>query len=510
MRKTREILRQKWTMGRSHRDVAASLGVSAGAVGEVVGRARRAGLSTRAELEALTDEALDTLLYGVRRAPVTERPLPDCASLHVERRRAGVTLELLHMEYLEKHPDGYQYTQFCEIYRRWLSLRGLSMRQVHRAGEKLFVDYAGKRPHYFDAATGERVECELFVAVLGASNFTFAEATRSQRGADFIGSHVRALAFIGGVPEAIVPDQLKSGVTTACRYEPTVQRTYQEMALHYGTTVLPARPASPRDKAKVEVAVQIAERWILARLRNETLFSLVALNVRIAELLDDLNERTMRVYGTSRHALFERLDRPALRPLPTERFVYADWKRCRVNVDYHVEVDHHYYSVPHALIHQEVEARYSAMTVELFHHGQRVASHPRSYERGRHTTTTEHMPKAHQKHLEWSPSRIVNWAQTIGPKAATLVAAILQERRHPEQGYRSCLGILRLGKRYGNERLEAACARALSVSARSYRHVDSILKAGLDQLPLPEPPAETSPAEPIPSHDNVRGPNYYN
>ena len=345
--------------------------------------------------------------------------------------------------------------------------------------------------------------------ILGASNFTFAEATRSQRGPDFIASHVRALAFLGGVPKAIVPDQLKSGVTKACRYEPGIQRTYEELARHYDTTVLPARPASPRDKAKVEVGVQIAERWILARLRNETFFSLEALNVRIAELLDDLNERTMRLYGASRRALFERLDRPALRPLPTERFDYAEWKRCRVNVDYHVEVDHHYYSVPHALIHEEVEARSSATTVEVFHRGQRVSSHRRSDVRGHHTTIPEHMPKAHQKHLEWSPSRIVSWAQTIGERTAALVAAILAERRHPEQGYRSCLGILRLGKRYGNDRLEAACARAMAVSARSYRHVDSILKAGLDRLPLlvPEP---TAPTENVPDHENVRGRNYYN
>ena len=510
MRKTREILRQKWAMGRAHREVAASLSMSAGGVGEVLARARRAGLSTVAALEALSDEALETLLYGAPGPGATPRPMPDCRYLHTERRRPGVTLELLHLEYLEKHPDGYQYTQFCEIYRRWLSKRGLSMRQVHRAGEKLFVDYAGKTPHYVDGKTGERVECQLFVAVLGASNYTFAEATRSQTGPDFIGSHVRALAFLGGVPEAIVPDQLKSGVTKACRYEPGIQRTYEEMARHYDTTVLPARPASPKDKAKVEVAVQIAERWILARLRNERFFSLDALNIRIGELLDDLNERPMRLYGTSRRALFDRLDRPALRPLPAERFVYGDWKRCRVNIDYHVEVDHHYYSVPHALIHEEVEARFSAMTVELFHRGQRVASHRRSNERGRHTTVPEHMPKAHQKHLEWSPSRIVEWAQTIGPSTAALAAAILAERRHPEQGYRSCLGILRLGKRYGNDRLEAACTRAMVVSARSYRHVDSILKSGLDRLPLPESPAVVSPTAQVPDHENVRGPNYYN
>jgi transposase len=509
MRKTREILRQKWGLGRSHREIASSLGVSAGAVGEVSGRAKRAGLATEAELATLTDEELEAKLYGERRAPSPERPVPDCAYLHAERRRVGVTLELLHVEYLEKHPDGYQYSQFCEYYRRWLSMRGLSMRQVHRAGEKLFVDYAGKKPHYIDGATGERVECELFVAVLGASNFTYAEATRSQRGPDFIGSHVRALTFFGGVPEALVPDQLKSAVTRACRYEPSIQRTYEEMALHYGTTVLPARPASPRDKPKVEVAVLIAERWILARLRNQTFFSLAELNARIAELLDDLNQRIMRVYGTNRSALFERLDRPALRPLPADAFVYADWKRCRVNIDYHIELDHHCYSVPHALIHQQVEARSSATTVEVFHHGQRVASHPRSYHQGQHSTTTAHMPKAHQQHLEWSPSRIIHWAQKTGPHTAALVTAILEERRHPEQGYRSCMGLLRLGQRYGAQRLEAACLRGLAVSARSYRHIAAILKAGLDQMPLPETATQTASAQPLPSHDNIRGPKYY-
>ena len=510
MRKTREILRQKWVVGRTHREVAANLEVSAGAVGEVLGRAKRCGLSTAAELDALTDEALDKLLYGGQRTPATERPVPDWAQLHLERRRVGVTLELLHLEYLDKHPQGYQYTQFCELYRRWLGQRGLSMRQEHLAGDKLFVDYSGKRPHYIDAATGERVDCELFVAVLGASNYTFAEATRSQRGPDFIASHVRALAFLGGVPRALVPDQLKSGVTTSCRYEPGIQRTYQEMARHYGTTALPARPLSPKDKAKVEVGVQIAQRWILARLRNEVFFCLSSLNLRIAELLEDLNDRLMRIYGTSRRDLFLRLDRPALLPLPSSHFVYSDWKRCRVNIDYHIELDHHYYSVPHALIHQEVEARYSATTVEVLHNSLRVASHPRSSQRGGHSTTAEHMPKAHQKHLEWSPSRIISWANTIGPHTAQLVGAILQERLHPEQGYRSCLGILRLGKRYGEARLEAACARAVAVSARSYRHVESILKAGLDSQPLPQSAQEPSSAQPLASHDNLRGPTYYN
>jgi transposase len=324
MRRTREILRLKWDLGRSHREVARSLAVSCGTVAGTMRRAREAGLDWTA-VEALTDEELAGRLYPREaqgpRSP--ERPLPDCAAIDVERRRPGVTLELLHLEYLERHADGYRYTQFCEIYRRWLKRRGLT---------KLFVDYAGKKPHIIDPKTGECIEVELFVAVLGASNFTYAEATLSQRGPDWIASHVRALQYIGGVPGAIVPDQLKTGVTAACRYEPGIQRTYEELAEHYGTVILPARPARPRDKAKVEAAVQIAERWIVARLRNETFFTLAALNERIAELLEELNDRLMRRYGQSRRQMFEQLDHPALKPLPDVPFVYGEWKKARVNI----------------------------------------------------------------------------------------------------------------------------------------------------------------------------------
>jgi transposase len=462
---------------------------------------------TKSELGSLDDEALEAKLYGRRRALAPMRPLPDCAQLHAELRRACVTLQLLHVEYLQAHPDGLRYSQFCEVYRRWLGKRGLSMRQIHKGGEKLFVDYAGKKPHLTDPKTGEVTEVELFVAVLGASSRTYAEATLTQQGPDFIQSHVRTFQDIGGVPEAVVPDQLKSGVTGACRYEPKVQRTYEEMAAHYGTTVLPARPAHPRDKAKVEVAVQVVERWILARLRNRTFFTLEALNLAIAELCDELNDRPMRHYGQSRNQLFQKLDRPALRPLPSTPFAYAEWKRCKVNIDYHVEIDRHFYSVPQSLIHREVEARFTATTVEIFLSGIRIASHARSFDRGRHTTVTEHMPKAHQKHLEWSPTRLSNWAKGIGPHTQALVDAILAERHHPEQGYRSCLGILRLGKTYGNDRLEAAAQRAFAAGARSYRHLDAILKNNLDKTPLPPTPdKEQRPAAP---HQNVRGPTYY-
>jgi transposase len=505
MRKTREILRQKWELCRTHREIAASVGQSLGAVAMTLGRGRAAGLDW-AQTQVLSDVALEERIYGAR-ATATTRPMPEFEYLHAERKKPGVTLELLNLEYLEKHPDGYRYTQFCERYREWLKGRGLTMRQEHKAGEKLFVDYSGKKPHIIDPKSGEVIEVELFVAVLGASNYTFAEATLTQRGPDFIASHLRAFGFLGGVTAALVPDQLKSGVVVACRYEPGIQRTYEEMALHYGTAVLPARPYRARDKAKVEVGVQIAQRWILARLRHETFFSLAALNERIAELLVDLNDRRMRVYGASRRELFERLDRPVLKALPASPFEYCEWKKATLNIDYHAEIDHHYYSAPHALVHEEVEARLTAITVEILYRGERVASHLRSYQRGKHTTIGEHMPKAHQKHLEWTPSRIINWAGSIGAKTKDLVEAILAERRHPEQGYRSCLGILRLAKRYGNERLEAASTRAGAVRARSYRHVESILKNGLDRLPSP---AEVSDEGATPTvHENIRGGGYF-
>lgn len=510
MRNTREVLRQKWALKKSHREVARSVGISVGGVSNVLDRATEAGLSW-GEVQALSDESLEAKLFGeVSRPSEPQRPLPDPVYIHTERRKAGVTLELLHQEYLEKHPDGYRYTQFCEYYRQWLDRHRLSMRQVHRAGEKMFVDYSGKKPHLVDPTTGEVVEGELFVAVLGASNYTFAEATRTQSSHDWILSHVHALEFLGGVPLALVPDQLKSGVTDACRYEPGVQRTYAELARHYATAVLPARPAKPRDKAKVEVAVQIAQRWILARLRHETFFSLEALNVRIAELVDDLNERRMRLYGVSRRELFERLEKPVLQKLPEDRFEYAEWKRVGIGIDYHVEIDHHFYSAPHELRPEKyLEARFTAVTVELFLRGNRVASHARSYVRGGHTTVAEHMPKAHQKHMEWSPTRIIHWASTIGPNTKLLTEKILAERPHPEMGYRSCLGILRLAKQYGNERLEAACARALAVSARSYRHLSGILKRGLDRVPL-ESRRDAQQQDPPLLHENVRGPDYYN
>lgn len=504
MRAIREILRLKFECGLSHREVASSVDRSPGTVAKVLGRMESAGLSWDVA-KALTDGALEARLYGSD-AATPSRPLPDFARVHAEYRRVGVTLQLLHEEYLVGHPAGYGYTQFTEFYRRWLGQRGLTMRQVHKAGEKLFVDYSGKRPALVDRATGERVEVELFVGVLGASNCTYAEATRTQQLPDWIASHARMFEFYGGVPRALVPDQLKSAVTRSCRYDPDANRTYAELAVHYGTAVLPARPGKPRDKAKVEVAVQVVQRWILARLRNQTFFSLEELNGRIRELVEDLNGRRMRRYGYSRRELFEQVERPTLRPLPVEPFSYAEFRRAKVNIDYHVELDRHYYSVPYRLVGEEVEIRFTATTVEVLHKGSRVASHARCGKVGHHTTDPAHMPEAHRQHLEWSPGRILAWAATVGPETARLAQAILDERRHPEQGYRSCLGILRLGKKYSSERLERACARAYAAGARSYRSVASILQNGLDQAPAPQGP----PASPAPSnHENVRGQSYY-
>lgn len=501
----REILRLKLVLGRSHREVARSLGVSAGKVGHLVIRARELGLDWQS-VQELSDEALERRLHGPR-STGANRPLPDPAFIHTELRRPGVTLELLHLEYLSEHPeDGYRYTAFCDHYRRWRDRQSPVMRQVHKAGDKAFVDYSGKRPHIIDRHSGELIEVELFVGVLGASLLVYAEATATQQVADWVQSHVRMLDFFGGVPRAFVPDQLRSAVRRPDRYEPLAQRSYAEMARHYQSAIVPARPGKPRDKAKVESAVLIVQRWILARLRHETFFSLGALNQRIRELLEELNNRPMKkLGGISRRQLFEGLEQKALRPLPAERFVLGHWKKARVNIDYHVEYERHYYSVPYALCKEEVEICATAMSVEVLHKGKRVACHRRSTRIGQHTTVDAHMPKSHRAHAKWSPSRIVNWAKSIGPHTGALATAILNDRPHPEMGYRSCLGILRLSKRYGPERLEAACERALRVGARSYRHVDSILKHGLDRAQ-----AENTPSAALPEdHENIRGPGYY-
>ena len=379
------------------------------------------------------------------------------------------------------------------------------MRQSHSAGERLFVDYAGQTVPVTDAVTGEISRAQIFVAVLGASNYTFARATATQTTADWVGSMIDALEFIGGVPRLVVPDQPRALFAHPDRYEPVLGRLTQEFSDHYAVAVLPARPAHPRDKPKVEVGVQVVERWILARLRNRRFFGLGELNAAIRELLVELNARAFKKLPGNRTSAFESLDRPALRPLPASRMPIARFKRARVNIDYHVELDGHYYSVPHRLVRAEVELRITATTVEALAGGQRIAVHSYSSRRGDHTTVPEHMPASHRAHSEWTPQRLVAWGERIGDATAGVVRWQMEHRPHPEQGYRACLGLRRLARQFGDLRLEAACCRALSIGSPTYRSVNSILASGLDRQPVPDIPAPAA----LPLHDNVRGPDYY-
>jgi transposase len=486
----------------SKREIAASLSIGATAAGECLQRARRAGLSWPLA-DNLSDEVLERLLYPP--ASGRERRVqPDWPTIHRELRRPGVTLQLLWEEHRAIHADGYGYSRFCELYRAWESRLSPTMRQHHPAGARTFVDYAGTTLAIIDAATGEVHECQLFVAVLGASNYTFAEATFTQQLIDWIGSHVRAFEFFGGVTAQIVCDNLKTGVAKSCFYEPAINRTYAEMAAHYGSAVIPARPRQPRDKAKVEVAVQVATRWIIAKLRHRRFFSLAELNAAIRDLVVQLNNRVTRHLGKSRRVLFEEIERPALKVLPAEPYAYAEWKQCKVGIDYHVEVDQHYYSVPHTLLRESVWVRLSARTVEVFHRGQRVAAHLRSSSERHHTTLAEHRPSSHRRYAEWTPQRLAQAAAEIGSNAATLIEVILRERMHPEQGFRAAIGIIRLTKSYDAARVDAACARALAIGARSFTSVNSILKNNLDAN-RPAPAADG----PVMTHANIRGRSYF-
>jgi len=503
MRKVREVLRLKYACGASDRLIAQSLGIGRTSVGEYLRRAAVVGITWPVELD---DGELERQLFtppGFYAEPT--RPPPDWGRIHAEMRRRGVTLVLLWEEYRSLHADGYGYSRFCDLYGEWRRGITATMRQTHIAGEKLFVDYAGDTVPVIDGLSGEVRAAHVFVAVLGASNYTFATARWSEGLSDWIGVHVEALGFIGGVPKLIVCDNLKAGVTEACRYEPGINRTYQDMASHYGTSILPARVRRPRDKAKVENGVLIVERFILARLRDRQFFSLDELNRAIAALLVDLNAKLMRKLGASRREFFETIDRPALMALPAEPYQYAEWKKCRLAPDYHVELHGHYYSAPHSLIREVLEARLTAGTIELFHKGKRVASHARSALRNRHTTIAEHMPSSHRRYAEWTPARIDREAERIGPAAAGLCAAIMRAKPHPEQGFRACLGILRLTKSYGAKRLEAACRRGLDIGATTYGSIASILKTGLDRAYREEPDAQTAPID----HANIRGGRYY-
>ena len=506
MRKIRDVLRYRHSTGLSLESIARSLNISKGVVAKYLRLAADAGLSWPLP-EGLDDAALERRLYQQASARAPTFAEPDYARVHQELKRKGVTLTLLWEEYRLASGDSvYQYTAFCTHYRVWAGKLKHSMRQIHRAGEKLFADYAGPTVPIIDAHSGEIRPASIFVAVLGASSYTFACATTGQTQADWLSGIARALAFIGGVTELIVPDNPRALVANANRYEPELNRASAEFAAHYGTVILPARPRKPQDKAKVEVGVQVVERWILARLRHRQFFSVAELDAAVAQLLPALNERPFKKLPGCRKDAFARLDAPYLRPLPVTRFVMAEWKRAGVNIDYHVEFDGHYYSVPHALVRQQVELRITSSSLEILAHGHRVACHPRSDRKGYFSTIAGHMPAAHRAHAEWSPSKLMNWAASVGAATGELVKRLLLERQHPEQGYRSCLGLMRLARAFGRDRMEAACTRALAVGAHSYRSVASILDKGLDRQPV-TPNAQTELV--LPEHANVRGADYY-
>jgi len=505
MRNIQEVLRLKWEGHLSHRAIATSCGISPATVSDYLLRAQAAGLSWPLAAD-LTEEALVARLFPTAMPAVGRTiPEPDWAQLHTELRRKGMTLRLLWVEYREAQATGYGYSQFCAHYREWTGHLQPTMRQNHVAGERLFVDYAGQTVPLVDPHTGEVQAAQIFVAVLGASSYTYVEAHLHQDLPNWIGAHVRAFAFLGGVTELLVPDNLKAAVRSPCRYEPDLNPTYYALAQHYGVAVLPARVRKPKDKASVEVGVQVVERWIVARLRHQTFFDVADLNGAIRVLLTELNDRPMRHLGQSRRQLFEALDRPALKPLPAQPYEFAIWKKARVHIDYHVEFDKHFYSVPFTLIHQEVDLRVTEHTVEIFSHQQRQAVHPRSALPGRFTTQVAHMPPAHQACSEWSPERFQHWAEQVGTHTAQLIGLVLTARVHPQQAYRTCLGILGLAKRYTSTRLEAACHYALSAEIQSYKGLHHILEAQLDHLP----PVVASPASPVTDHANLRGPSYF-
>src|SRR3954447_5133355 len=496
MRQVREVLRLKYLCGQSGHRIAVVVGISRYTVAEYLRRAAVVGITWPVPSE-LDDTALERKLFTPPGAMAAEtvRPQPDWMRIHAEMRRPGVTLLLLWEEYRAGQPDGYGYSRFCDLYAAWRGRLSPTMRQSHPLGERLFVDYAGQTVEVVDAVTGEVRAAHIFVAALGASNLSYAEARWSQGLADWLGCHVNTFSFLGGVTRQVVCDNLKAGLTTVCRYEPGINRSYQDLAMHYGTTIVPRRVRKPRDKAKVEVAVQLVQRWVLARLRQRRFFSLAELNAAIGELIEVLNDRPMRHLGSRRRSLFEASERGALLPLPAEPYVYAEWRRCRAGIDYHVEL----------LVRETIEARITEQTVELSHRGARIACHIRSPLRGRHTTIPEHMPSSHRRYADWTPARLMNEAAIIGPATAALVEQILHAKPHPEQGFRACLGILRLVRAWGAERVEAACQRGIDIGARSYSSIASILRNNLDRAYRPQ----SVPDEPPVQHSNIRGGRYY-
>lgn len=504
VRKIKEVLRLFHEKGCSKSEIARSCNIGATTVSRYLDRAKEAGISYPVP-DNLSDELLGDLLFPKVEKKIKNRPLPDWPLIQKELSKKGVTLELLWMEYRESYPDGYGLSRFYALHKEWESTVDPVMRQSYKAGEKLFVDYAGPTLPMIDRETGEIRDVQIFVAVLGASSYTYVEGSESQKVKDWVQSHINAFHFFEGVPEVVVPDNLKSGVKSPCYYDPDINPTYQDLARHYGIAVLPTRVRKPKDKAKAESGVLQVERWILARLRNQQFFSVQEINEAIAPLLEDLNSKTMEKSSESRKSLYESIDRPALRSLPDKEYILAAWGKKRVGADYHVEVDDHYYSVPYKFIRKECESRITDNTVEIYIKSKRVASHQRSFKKGEATTLRDHMPKNHREYSEWSSEKFISRAEKIGTSVYSIIKQILESQKHQEQGFRMSLGVLSLGRSYGDERLEAACKRALQVRAYSYKSIRSILEKGLDQVEFNVCEREES----VTLHSNIRGSEYY-
>lgn len=504
MRKIKEVLRIGYEQGLSQRKVALCCRLGRSTVQEYFRRFRATGLTWPKVLE-ISDTELESKLFPEQiRGQGNKDPL-NFEYLAQETKRPNVTLALLWEEYKQAHPGGYQYSQFCSLFRDWHKTLNYTMRQEHRAGEKVFSDF-GDGLKLVDHKTGEVISTKLFVAVWGASNYTFAKAMEGGESLEnWLDGSVSAFEYFGCCPKAMVPDNPKSVVSKACRYEPDINPAYAEFAQHYGVVVFPARPYRPKDKAKAEAGVKLAKRWILAKLRNRIFHSLAQMNAAIAEALEVFNNKRMKRLKKSRRELFVLLDKPNARPLPEKKFEFAEWKKVRVNIDYHVCFEGHYYSVPYTLLHQELEIRATRQIIEIFKKGERICSHQRDYRQHRYTTVTEHMPKSHQQYLEWTPARILEWAGKYGPAAAELVQQIMDRRQFHEQAYRSCLGIIRLVKHYSPERLNQACRRALDYQITSYQGVKNILLKNLDKLAAEENPVSVLPLQ----HENIRGAEYF-
>ena len=510
MRKIKEILRLRYEAGLSLRGVSQSLNIGYGTVVDYINRAEQANISWPIN-SRLDERDLGLLLFPTQ--PVTGQRRftePDFMGYFIDLKKSKlVTRHLLWQEYRQQHPnDGYSYAQFCHRFKEWQGKQKRSMRQIHIAGEKMFVDYTGPTMQVVNPDTGECRTAQIFVAVLGASSYTFACAHWSQQLPDWLDAHVQALNYFGGIPEIIVPDNLLSAVTKTHRYEPKINASYLQLAEHYQTAIIPARPRKPKDKSKAEIGVQIVERWVMARLRHQSFFTLSSLNQAIRLLVDELNDKPFQTLPGSRRSQFEQLDKPVLRPLPSNPYQYTDIKCARVHIDYHIEYGKHYYSVPHHLVKQEVEVQVCDNTVAVFHHGQRIASHLRSYHKGGHTTLREHMPEAHQSVHDWSDERFLRWANNIGSETREVVHILLHLKRHSEQNYRAVLALLSNAKKYSNERLNNACGRALLINSPTRSSIESILKQGLDKVAI-ETDEMTQEELALDTHENVRGEDYY-